>query len=104
MYCIKRILMMFFVVGLHGYGAWLHEDVQSECTNRFEFRNALKKHFASCKQLISSVPICGKNITISYANHPPYVFQSGNGSISGILPGKNFSFKIILALGYRRVF
>ena len=72
---------------LQGYGGWLHQDIYSQCTNRFEFRSRVSQRFKDCRDLMQSAPVCGGNVTVAYSNHPPYVFKKVDGSVAGILPG-----------------
>lgn len=55
---------------------------------RFEYRDHIQRSFTSCSDVIRKNPLCGRNITVSYSNHPPYINVGHDGDIEGILPGK----------------
>ena len=84
---LLHMLLVSFITGYHSFGDNDHDDVQVTCTNRFEYRHELKKIFGNCTKLVKLNPSCGKNITIAYAEHPPYAFRH-DGRVMGILPGK----------------
>ena len=65
-----------------------HAEGRVKCTNRFEYRHQIAEKVGSCEDIIRSNPICGKNLTVAYSLHPPYVFID-DGKISGILPSKS---------------
>eukprot|EP00111_Clytia_hemisphaerica_P003707 TCONS_00010636-protein len=62
-----------------------HNMGRIKCTNRFEYRHQISKLVGTCKDIIRSNPICGKNYTVAYSLHPPYVMLE-DGKVSGILP------------------
>lgn len=87
------VLFIYLVIVTSSVDCFGDEDdheVQYKCTNRFEFRHQLKKRAGGCDKIRRANPICGRDLTVGYSNHPPYVFQNDheNYEVQGILPGK----------------
>ncbi len=55
------------------------------CITRYEIAHKFKNE-VSCKNHTAMYPICSKDISVSYANVPPYVFK-GENKVEGLLPG-----------------
>ena len=72
----------------HGFGTEDgHEAGNIKCTNRFEYRHQIAEKVGTCEDIIRSNPMCGKNFTVAYSLHPPYVLLD-DGKVTGILPSK----------------
>jgi hypothetical protein len=84
---IVLFLVVWHSVNVHSFGTEDgHEEGRIKCTNRFEYRHQIREQLGSCEEIIKSNPMCGKNFTVAYSLHPPYVF-SEDGKVQGILPG-----------------
>lgn len=59
------------------------------CTIRFELADALRKE-QSCSMIKAANSFCQRDIQVSFANQPPYIFVDtvkGKRTVRGIMPG-----------------
>ena len=85
---VSLVFILTIIRSVKGFGSEDgHEEGQVKCTNRFEYRHEIASKVGTCKDIIRSNPMCGKNLTVAYSLHPPYVMME-NGKIGGILPSK----------------
>lgn len=87
-FCVSLIWILSIIQHVKGFGSEDgHEEGQIKCTNRFEYRHDIASKVGTCEDIIRSNPMCGKNLTVAYSLHPPYVMVE-YGKITGILPSK----------------
>lgn len=85
---LSLVVVLTIIQYVKGFGSEDgHEEGRIKCTNRFEYRHEIALKVGTCQDIIKSNPMCGKNLTVAYSLHPPYVMIEA-GKVSGILPSK----------------